>query len=81
MERLKTSTGTSENMYGGMANFVIHPGTYIDVTTVTVIINRKELQAKDLIINYKIAAEDARLIEDQKIIPGSQLLDIVKENV
>ncbi|MBI4633613.1 MAG: ATP-binding protein [Deltaproteobacteria bacterium] len=72
---LPPSLGSTSYKYGASSK-VIHPGIVHDVTAVS--LNRERVQefreVPDLVINYKIAAEDMRMVESTKTIPTKDLL-------
>jgi hypothetical protein len=74
LDVLKKSHGTDENIYGGTANFVLHPGTHVDVTAINLKIIPRSQEIPDIEIKYKITAEDVVLVEDHTFISRDELL-------
>jgi len=61
--------------YGSSADVVIHSGIVHDVTAVKVEIDvmQPPSQVFDLVVDYRIAAEGIKPVEDREVIQGSQL--------
>jgi len=74
---LPTSLGSTSHKYGASGK-VIHPGVVHDVTAVQLIRERvrEPHEVPDLVINYKIAAEDMRMVEGAETIPAQDLLAV-----
>ena len=74
---LPTSLGSTSNKYGA-SGVVIHPGVVHDVTAVQLSLEhvRKLPKVPDLVINYKIAAEDMRMVEGTETILEQDLLSL-----
>ncbi|MCX5813913.1 MAG: ATP-binding protein [Proteobacteria bacterium] len=74
---LPSSLGSTSHKYGASGR-VIHPGVVHDVTAVQLIRGSVQEPTKipDLVINYKIAAEDMRMVEDVETIPAQDLLTV-----
>ena len=72
---LAQSLGSISHRYGA-SNIVIHPGVVHDVTAIQLSIPlvKEFTQVPDLVINYKIAAEDMRIIDDTMTIEYQELL-------
>jgi hypothetical protein len=64
-----------EKKYGSSADVVIHSGIVHDVTAVKLRIDvaQPPSDVSDMVIDYEIAAEGTRLVEDRVVIKGSQL--------
>jgi hypothetical protein len=72
---LSKSIRSEFDRYGALGDIVIHSGMVHDVTAIKLEVDRDKPASymNDLVFDYQIAAEGIRLIEDQKIIAGSQL--------
>jgi hypothetical protein len=76
---LQRSRGTSSHLYGASSDFVIHPGTGLDVTAVTAEIVEPDdgpPQVPDLLLTYVIAAEEADTVNESLEINSE---DIIRE--
>jgi hypothetical protein len=75
LRELTGSIRSEARKYGSSADVVIHPGIVHDVTAVEVEIDvtRPPSQVFNLVVDYQIAAEGIKLVEDREIIQGSQL--------
>lgn len=75
LSELTRSIRSEEKMYGSSAEVVIHSGIVHDVTAVNVEIDvtHPPSQVFDLVVDYRIAAEGVKSIENQIVISGSQL--------
>ncbi|CAG0936474.1 hypothetical protein TFLX_05349 [Thermoflexales bacterium] len=75
LDKLIPAIQSNETSYGASASVVIHPETKRVATCVLTQIDMSinPLHTPDVVINYKLAAEGARLIEAQEIIKGVDL--------
>lgn len=79
---VRSSSGSQEKKYGSSANVVIHSGVVHEVAIVYVNvadINKAGGDVKDLVVEYKIAAEGTGLIEGRKVVRKRRLLDIAEQ--
>ncbi len=72
-----TRIRSREYRYGSSADVVIHSGDSRDVTAVLININvtQPQYHVRDLVIDYRIAAEGVAPFEDQLVIRVQDLLD------
>lgn len=81
LPQLTVSMDSTEKRYGASSDVVIHASMIHEVARVNVLINvkdQKQSEIADFVVDYKIAAECTQLVEDQKVIPGSQLWQYTK---
>lgn len=77
MPRLHQAANTPFSAFGANALVVLHPGTLHDVCALRVEIESSEDSVPDLVINYQLAAEEARLVRRVLSIPGAEIYRIV----
>jgi hypothetical protein len=75
MKRLTKSSGVNEHRYGSSQDVVVHPGIVHDVTAIKVKVDLSKPQSSvfDLTIDYRIAAEGAKVMEGRTIIKGAEM--------
>jgi len=75
LPKIARSRGVSEERYGSVDAFVIHPGMECDVTAITIELDfAKLIGFPDVLLDYKIAAEGVPLIEGQRTITVEELV-------
>jgi hypothetical protein len=75
LQRLTGSLRSAEEKYGASADKVIHAGTLLDVTAIGINVNLSNTPTvEDVILDYKIAAEDIRLVEGESTITSQELI-------
>jgi hypothetical protein len=74
----KKTVHPESEKYGATSDRVIHPGIVHDVTAIKLEIDKdsQPLEMSDLTIQYQIAAEGIQLIEKNKTIKASRLLNM-----
>jgi hypothetical protein len=65
--------------FGGDTNTAIHPGTSLPVHVIEVKFERDTKELADLVLDYKVAAEDLRIQAGRVCIPGDRLIEMVKQ--
>ena len=75
LRQLTSSIRSEDRKYGSSADVVIHPGIVHDVTAVKLEIDvtQPPSQVYDLVVDYQIAAEGIKPVEDREVIRGSEL--------
>ena len=77
LTRYMKALGSNREKYGSSTDIIIHPGLFHEVTAIKLDLDRARKiipQPPDLIINYKIVAEDMRMIEDTETISYETLV-------
>ena len=70
LPRLSSGTDQLVNRYGANADFVIHPGTSIDITSLFMGLpsTKRQEPPKQVTITYEVAADDQRLTRSKIIV-------------
>lgn len=79
LEKMASATDLREQKYGASASSVIHPGIVHDVALIKVPVKVNERQnTKELVVDYRIAAEGIQPIEGREIIQSSELWAVIE---
>jgi hypothetical protein len=75
LSKLPQSLGSMSHRYGA-SNIVIHPGVVHDVTAIkfSIPLAKEYIQVPDLVLNYRIAAEDMRIVDGTMTITYKDLI-------
>lgn len=76
LKRLTKASDSDEEKYGGSSDIVIYPGIVHDVTAVEVTYDNELPTISDVIINYKIAAEEINFASGRIKITADKLRKI-----
>ena len=81
LDRIVRSRTGIDDAYGGNANAIIHPGIIHDVTGISVKIHEDAKDVDDIVFGYQLVAEDFRMITDEMVVHGAELIRFVKSKV
>ncbi|HEV7572983.1 MAG TPA: hypothetical protein VGQ21_15900 [Thermoanaerobaculia bacterium] len=76
---LARGRGTNVHRFGSTDGLIIHPGTLLEVCSVSTHIHDSEVSISDLEIAYDIAAENTRPMSGRVILPGADLMQFVRK--
>ncbi len=68
----------STTVFGGDANHVVHVDSVLEVTKVRTEIRESRMAAPDLVVKYRICAQDTVPVEGEQLITGRQLVAVIE---